>query len=344
VSGSRFIPFNRPYATGREAAAIQEAIAGGHLSGNGPASARCCEWLRNATGSGTVLLTHSCTGALEMAVLLSEVGPGDEVIMPSFTFVSTANAVALRGATPVFVDVREDTLNIDEEKAAAAVGDRTRAILPVHYAGVGADMDAICRIAAEHELVVIEDAAQGILSRYRGHSLGSLGHAAALSFHETKNVSCGEGGALLVNDPTWARRAEILHEKGTNRREFFRGHVDKYSWVDIGSSFLLSDLSAAYLWEQLQDAKAITDRRLLIWHAYHAAFEPLEQEGLLRRPVVPSECEHNAHMYYVLCRDLASRTEVIQRLAERGVNAVFHYVPLTRSRAAGWAVRTGISR
>lgn len=333
MSESRFIPFNRPYSTGREAAAIQEAIAGGHLSGNGPWSARCNEWLRNATGSATVLLTHSCTGALEMAVLLAEIEPGDEVIMPSFTFVSTANAVALRGGIPVFVDIREDTLTMDVEQAAVAVSARTRAILPVHYAGVGADMDAICRLAEAHDLYVIEDAAQGILARYRGRPLGSIGHAAALSFHETKNVSCGEGGALLVNDPAWAERAEILHEKGTNRRKFFRGHVDKYSWVDLGSSFLLSDLAAAYLWEQLQHAKEITDRRLLIWDAYHAAFEPLEERGLLRRPIVPEDCEHNAHMYYVLLRDLDARTKVIQRLAERGVNAVFHYVPLHDSAA-----------
>lgn len=329
----RFVPFNRPYSTGREFAAIQEAIAAGHLSGNGPFSARCIEWLENATGSRSALLTHSCTGALEMAVILSGVGPDDEVIMPSFTFVSTANAVVLRGAVPVFVDIREDTLNLDESKVEAAVTPRTRAIMPVHYAGVGVAMDEIERVAAEHELVVIEDAAQGILSRYRGRPLGSLGHAAALSFHETKNVSCGEGGALLVNDPAWVERAEILHEKGTNRRKFFRGQVDKYSWVDVGSSFLLSDLNAAYLWAQLERAQEITDRRLLIWEAYHAALAPLEDLGLLRRPIVPPDCEHNAHMYYILLRDLPTRTAVIDSLAEQGVNAVFHYVALHDSEA-----------
>lgn len=329
----RFVPFNRPYSTGREAATIEQALAAGHLSGNGPFSARCSDWLREGIGSATVLLTHSCTGALEMAVLLAEVGAGDEVILPSFTFVSTANAVALRGAVPVFVDIREDTLNLDEAQVEAAVTERTRALIPVHYAGVGAEMDEIGRIAAAHGLVVIEDAAQGILSSYRGRPLGSLGHAAALSFHETKNVSCGEGGALLVNDPDWSERAEILHEKGTDRSKFFRGQVDKYSWVDIGSSFLLSDLNAAYLWAQLEQAHEITARRLAIWQAYHEALAPLEEQGLLRRPIVPADCEHNAHMYYVLLSDLATRTAVIERLAERGVNAVFHYVPLHDSEA-----------
>jgi dTDP-4-amino-4,6-dideoxygalactose transaminase len=327
------IPFNRPYATGREIEHIRDAVASGHLSGNGPYSARCADALERETKSRRALLTHSCTGALEMAAILAGIGPGDEVIMPSFTFVSTANAVVLRGGVPVFVDVRPDTLNLDETLVEEAVTPRTRAILPVHYAGVGCELDVLVDVAQRHDLMLIEDAAQGILATYRDRPLGSFGDVAALSFHETKNVHCGEGGALLVNRPELEERAEIIHEKGTNRRRFLRGQIDKYSWVDIGSSFLLSDLSAAFLWAQLEHAREITDARLAIWDAYHAAFAELETEGRIRRPIVPAHCRHNAHMYYLLLADLDDRTRFIESVRELGVNAIFHYVPLHDSEA-----------
>jgi dTDP-4-amino-4,6-dideoxygalactose transaminase len=280
---------------------------------------------------------------LEMAAILAEVGPGDEVVMPSYTFVSTANAFVLRGAKPVWVDIREDTLNLDERLVESAITERTRAIVPVHYAGVGCDMEAIGEIARRHRLLVIEDAAQGIMAWHgpEERALGAMGHLGALSFHETKNVSCGEGGALLVNDPRWIRRAEILQEKGTNRHEFFRGTVDKYTWVDVGSSFLLSEVSAAFLAAQLEYAASITGRRLRIWDAYFEAFAPLEEAGLLRRPVVPPGCRHNAHMFYVLAKDRAARDALISRLADRGVHAVFHYVPLHSSPAGRQHGRPG---
>lgn len=322
------IPFNRPYTTGAEFGYIQEAVANGHISGNGPFSARCVEWLERTVGSQRALLTHSCTGALEMAALLADLRPGDEVIMPSFTFVSTANAVVLRGAAPVFVDVRADTLNLDETQIEAAISASTRAIVVVHYAGVACEMDEICAIADRHGLVVIEDAAQAILASYRGRPLGSFGSYAALSFHETKNIQCGEGGALLVNDPAGVDRAEIVHEKGTNRRAFFRGHVDKYTWVDVGSSYLLSDVAAAFLWAQLEDAREIVELRRRIWRAYHAGLADLEAAGRLRRPVVPEGCSDNAHLYYVLLPTERERDRILGELNAAGVNAVFHYVPL----------------
>jgi dTDP-4-amino-4,6-dideoxygalactose transaminase len=336
------IPFNKPFLTGRELGYIAEAHANGHLAGNGAFSKRCCGWLEERLGCDRALLTHSCTAALEMAAILSGVGPGDEVIMPSFTFVSTANAFVLRGATPVFVDIRADTLNLDERLVEAAITDRTRAIVPVHYAGVGCDMDTIMRIAADHDLLVIEDAAQGLLSAYRERPLGSIGHMAALSFHETKNIIAGEGGALLINDQRFAERAEVIWEKGTNRAQFFRGQVDKYTWVDLGSSFLPGEITAAFLWAQMEEADAITARRLAIWSRYHEAFAPLEASGAVRRPIVPPDCRQNGHMYYLLLRDLEVRTAFIERLKERGINPVFHYVPLhaspfgrTVGRAAG---------
>lgn len=335
------IPFNKPFLTGRELGYIAEAHANGHLAGNGAFSKRCCAWLEDRVGSRKALLTHSCTAALEMAAILSGVGPGDEVIMPSFTFVSTANAFVLRGATPVFVDIRPDTLNIDETLIEAAITERTRAIVPVHYAGIGCDMDAIMRIAASHNLLVIEDAAQGLLSDYRERPLGAIGHMAALSFHETKNIISGEGGALLINDERFAERAEIIWEKGTNRAQFFRGQVDKYTWVDLGSSFLPGEITAAFLWAQMEEADAITARRLAMWSRYHEAFAPLEAEGLVRRPVVPPDCRQNGHLYYLLLPDLASRTAFIERLKGHGINPVFHYVPLHASpfgRTAGRAV------
>jgi dTDP-4-amino-4,6-dideoxygalactose transaminase len=277
------------------------------------------------------LLTHSCTAALEIAAMLADLRPGDEVIMPSYTFVSTANAFVLRGATPVFVDIRPDTLNIDETKIEAAVTERTKAIVPVHYAGVSCEMDTIMDIARRHHLLVIEDAAQGIMSTYKGRPLGSIGHMAALSFHETKNIISGEGGALLINDSGFVERAEIIREKGTNRSQFFRGQVDKYTWVDVGSSYLPGEIVAAFLWAQMEEADAINRRRLDIWATYHQWFASLEKAEKIRRPIVPRECTHNAHMYYVLLPDLATRSRVIERLKVRGVQTVFHYIPLHSS-------------
>jgi dTDP-4-amino-4,6-dideoxygalactose transaminase len=327
------VSFNQPYLTGRELQFISEAHAAGHLAGDGLFTRRCSDWLESEIGCSKALLTHSCTAALEIAALLAEVGPGDEVIMPSYTFVSTANAFVLRGATPVFVDIREDTLNLDEKLLEQAITDRTRAIVPVHYAGVACEMDTINDIAREHGLLVIEDAAQGIMSTYKGRPLGGIGDLGALSFHETKNITCGEGGALLVDDSRLADRAEIIREKGTNRAQFFRGHVDKYTWVDIGSSYLTSELSAAFLWAQILEVRGITDRRLALWQRYHDAFEAAEKSGLLRRPIVPEHCSHNAHMYYLLLHDLDARTRFIDHMSAAGIGCVFHYVPLHQSPA-----------
>jgi dTDP-4-amino-4,6-dideoxygalactose transaminase len=325
------IPFNKPYLTGRELSYIAQAHQNGHLSGDGEFTKKCHAWLEKEIGCQKALLTHSCTGALEMAAMLANIGPGDEVIMPSYTFVSTANAFALRGATPVFVDIRPDTLNLDETKIEAAITSKTRAIVPVHYAGVACEMDTIMEIASRHKLIVIEDAAQGIESSYKGRSLGSIGHLATLSFHETKNIISGEGGALLINSPEMCARAEIIREKGTNRSQFFRGQVDKYTWVDFGSSYLPSELVAAFLWAQMEESEDITRRRLDIWDGYHSALEYLEDHGEIRRPLVPPECQHNAHMYYLLLPDLESRTAFISKLAENDIGAVFHYVPLHSS-------------
>jgi dTDP-4-amino-4,6-dideoxygalactose transaminase len=325
------IPFNKPFMTGRELWYISQAHANGHLAGNGEFSKRCCAWLEDRIGSQKALLTHSCTAALEMAAILSGVGVGDEVIMPSFTFVSTANAFVLRGATPVFVDVRADTLNIDPTKIEAAITPRTKAIVPVHYAGVACDMDEIMEIAARHDLLVIEDAAQGLLADYRGRPLGGIGHMAALSFHETKNLISGEGGALLINDPRFVDRAEVVWEKGTNRSQFFRGQVDKYTWVDLGSSYLPGEIIAAFLWAQMEEADAITARRHAIWSAYDESLVDLELAGDVRRPIVPLECSHNAHMYYLLLPNLERRTAFIERLKANGIQTVFHYVPLHAS-------------
>lgn len=322
------IPFNRPYMTGRELDYIAEAHAHGHLAGDGIFTKRCHAWLERTTGARRALLTHSCTAALEMAALLLDLEPGDEVIMPSFTFVSTANAFALRGAVPVFVDIRPDTLNIDENLIEAAITPRTRAICVVHYAGVGCEMDAIGSIAARHGLAIVEDAAQGILATYRDRPLGAIGAFGALSFHETKNIIAGEGGALLVNDPHFVERAEIIREKGTNRAQFFRGQVDKYTWVDIGSSYLPSEILAAFLAAQIEEAEAITTRRLALWNHYHEALAPLEAAGRLRRPVVPPHCTHNAHMYYVLLDGIDTRTRFIAALKSDDIHPVFHYVPL----------------
>ncbi len=322
------IPFNRPWATGRELACVQQAIDGGRLSGNGPFTRRCQTWLEERTGAPRAFLTHSATAALEMAALLLDLQPGDEVILPSFTFVSTANAFVLRGAVPVFVDIRPDTLNLDERQVEAAITSRTRALVPVHYAGVGCAMDHLLEIARRHGLAVVEDAAQGLLATFQGRPLGGFGDLAALSFHETKNVICGEGGALLVNRPDLIARAEILWEKGTDRSRFFRGEVDRYTWVDVGSSFLPSEIEAAFLWPQLEDAEDLTSRRLALWHRYHDAFAPLEATGRLRRPIVPANCQGNGHLYHLLLPTLAEHTALIDALAADDIQAVFHYVPL----------------
>ena len=327
------IDFNRPYVVGKEFDYIQEAMKAAHLSGNGQFTKKCQAWLEQKLGSRKALLTHSCTAALEMAAILADIQPGDEVIMPSFTFVSTANAFVLRGGVPVFVDIRPDTLNLDESKIEAAITPKTKAIAVVHYAGVGCDMDAIMAIADRHGLVVIEDAAQGIMSSYKGKARGAIGHLGALSFHETKNVVSGEGGALLVNDDRYTQRAEIIWEKGTNRSQFFRGQVDKYTWVDIGSSFLPSEILAAFLWAQLEEVESITERRIAIWERYHRGLASAQAIGALRGPVIPDGCTNNAHMYYVLGRDHRTQVGVLQVLKDSGAQAVFHYVPLHSSPA-----------
>jgi dTDP-4-amino-4,6-dideoxygalactose transaminase len=326
-------PFNKPYMTGKELWYIAQAHANGHLAGDGSFTKKCNAWLEARTGAHKALLTHSCTAALEMAAIMADIQPGDEVIMPSYTFVSTANAFVLRGGVPVFVDIRPDTLNIDETKIEAAITEKTRAIVPVHYAGVGCEMDAIMAIARKHDLLVIEDAAQGVMASYKGRPLGSIGHMGALSFHETKNVISGEGGALLVNDPRFSERAEIIREKGTNRSQFFRGQVDKYTWVDVGSSYLPSELVAAFLSAQMEEADSITRQRIALWNTYHQWMEEPETSGRIRRPVIPAHCAHNAHMYYLLLQDLETRSTFIARLKELGINPVFHYVPLHSSPA-----------
>ncbi|HZI30342.1 MAG TPA: dTDP-4-amino-4,6-dideoxygalactose transaminase [Gemmatimonadaceae bacterium] len=327
------IPFNRPAVVGRELNNIVQALSDRHFSGDGSFTRRCHEWLERETGTAKALLTHSCTAALEMAAILADLKPGDEVILPSFTFVSTANAVALRGAVPVFVDIRPDTLNLDESKVEDAITDRTRAIIVVHYAGVACEMDAFEAITRRRELILIEDAAQGMRSTYKGRPLGSIGALGTFSFHETKNVISGEGGALLVNDSRLISRAEIIREKGTNRSSFFRGQVDKYTWVDIGSSYLPGEIIAAFLYAQLEDSTALTESRRRVWDRYHEAFAELERDGKVRRPVVPPDCGHNAHLYYLLLPDLTTRTRFIARLKERGIAALFHYVPLHDSPA-----------
>ena len=327
------IPFNRPHMTGKELWYIARAHHNSMLAGDGPFTAACSKWLEERTGTRRAMLTHSCTAALDMSAILADVGPGDEVIMPSFTFVSTANAFVLRGATPVFLDVRADTLNMDERLIEQALTPRTKAIVPVHYAGVGCEMDPILDIARRKNLFVIEDAAQGLMADYKGRALGTLGALGAVSFHETKNVISGEGGALLVNDERLVERAEIIREKGTDRSRFFRGQVDKYTWVDIGSSFLPGEIIAAFLLAQLEEADAITAQRLQLWDLYHQAFERLERAGRLRRPILPPGCRHNAHMYYILLPTPELRTRLIERLGAQEIMSVFHYVPLHSSPA-----------
>ncbi len=326
-------PFNRPYTVGSELEYVEEALGHGQLSGNGQITRRCAAWLEERCGSSRVLLTHSCTGALEMAALLAEVGEGDEVVMPSFTFPSTANAFVLRGATPVFVDVTEDTLNLDCEQLEDAVGPRTRAIAPVHYSGVACEMDTICAVAEQAGAMVIEDAAQGVLATYKDRPLGSIGALGTLSFHETKTLSSGEGGALLVNDPELVDRAEVLLEKGTDRTRFFRGEIDKYTWLDVGSSFLMSEVTAAFLYAQFEVAPEIVSKRVATWERYHQGLAGLEQAGRLRRPAIPADRRHNGQAYWLLLPTPELREELIAGLGERGIAAIFHYVPLHGTRA-----------
>lgn len=324
----REIPFNKPYLTGNEIEYIKQSHAIGNLSGDGFYTKKSSAWLESKTKTKKALLTHSCTAALEMAALLAEIQPGDEIIMPSYTFVSTANAFVLRGGVPVFVDIRADTLNINEKLIQAAITKKTKAIVPVHYAGVACEMDEIMQIARQHNLLVIEDAAQGVMSSYKGQALGSIGHIGAYSFHETKNIISGEGGAILINQEEFALRAEIIREKGTNRSQFYRGQVDKYTWQDIGSSYLPGEDIAAFLLAQLECAEEITQKRLTIWNKYHQAFEHLEQQGVIRRPFIPEGCTQNGHMYYVVLNSLAERTALIQKFKSHNIHPVFHYIPL----------------
>ena len=325
------IQFNQPYATGKEMIYAAEAHRNHHLSGDGAFTKRCHQWIEERTGCARALLTHSCTSALEMAALLLDIKSGDEVILPSYTFVSTANAFVLRGAVPVFVDIREDTLNLDEKLIEDAITTRTRAIVPVHYAGVACEMDSIVGIARRHDLRIVEDAAQGIMAGYKNRALGAIGDLGSFSFHETKNIISGEGGSLMVRDEELAQRAEIIREKGTDRGRFFRGEVDKYTWQDVGSSFLPNEITAAFLWAQLQEAERITRERMDIWRRYHQMLATLEQGELLRRPIIPSCCQHNGHLYYVLLAPHIDRQAVLRELKDNGIHAVFHYVPLHSS-------------
>ncbi len=322
------IGFNRPTLAGNELEYIRQAIANEQTAGDGRFTRRCHEWLERMLGAPQALITHSCTAALEMAALLFDLEPGDEVIMPSYTFVSTANAVALRGGVPVFVDIRSDTLNIDERLIEEAITPRTKAIFVVHYGGVGCEMEPIMEIADRHRLLVAEDAAQGLMSRYQGRPLGSIGQLAAISFHETKNLISGEGGALVVNDRRFVSRAEIIREKGTNRSAFLRGEVDKYTWMDIGSSYLPSDMIAAFLLAQFEHAERLLAERRVTWARYHEGFAHLEQRGQCRRPIVPATCEHNAHLYYLLLPNTVARDALIARLRAQEIYAPFHYIPL----------------
>ncbi|MGF6591414.1 dTDP-4-amino-4,6-dideoxygalactose transaminase [Pseudomonas sp. 2835] len=332
--GCSMIPFNKPPYTGAEDQYVIAAMRSDKMSGDGEFSQRCQQWFETNFGCLRTLLTPSCTQALEMAALLLDIGPGDEVIMPSYTFVSTANAFVLRGAKIVFVDVRADTMNIDETLVEQAITERTKAIVPVHYAGVACEMDTLMAIAEKHGLFVVEDAAQGMMSTYKGRPLGTIGHLAAYSFHETKNyTSGGEGGLLLINDERFVLRAEVIREKGTNRSQFFRGQVDKYTWRDIGSSFLPGELQAAYLYAQLEKSKEINARRLQIWDMYHQAFAASESQGLVQRPRVPEGCEHNGHMYYLKLQSLDQRAQFISHMRQREILTPFHYIPLHASPA-----------
>lgn len=322
------IGFNIPPVIGTEEKYVKQAIEAHKICGDGEFTKKCKEWMENRFKAEEVLLTTSCSSALEMAALLADIKLGDEVIMSAFTFVSTANAFVLRGAKIVFVDIRPDTMNIDENLIEAAITDRTKAIVPVHYAGVACEMDKILEIAKKHNLLVIEDAAQGVMAKYKDKYLGTIGDIGCYSFHETKNYSSGEGGAVVFKDNRYTEMAEIIREKGTNRSKFFRGQVDKYTWVECGSSYLPSDINAAYLWAELEQADKINDNRLATWDYYNKNLKILEDEGYIQRPYIPEECKHNAHMYYIKAKDLEERTNLIKYLKENGVQAVFHYIPL----------------
>lgn len=322
------INFNVPPFTGNEMEYIKKAVENQKICGDGPFTKKCSEWIEEQTGTEKCLLTTSCTHATELAALLSQIKEGDEVIMPAFTFVSTADAFVLRGAKAVFVDIRPDTMNLDETKIEAAITSRTKAIVPVHYAGVACEMDAIMDIAKRHQLLVIEDAAQGIMASYHGQALGAIGDFGCYSFHETKNFSMGEGGALLIKDRKYIEEAEIIREKGTNRSKFYRGQIDKYTWVNYGSSYLPSDMNAAYLWAQLEQAQEITNARLARWEQYDTLLQPLKERGILELPTIPEGCVHNGHMYYAKARNLEERTELLAFLKENGIWSVFHYIPL----------------
>lgn len=322
------IRFNVPPYTGKELDYIKVAVENQKICGDGEFTKKCNEWMENKTGTAKALLTTSCTHATELAAILADIQPGDEVIMPAYTFVSTADAFVLRGATAVFVDIRPDTMNMDEDLIEAAITSKTKAIVPVHYAGVSCEMDKIMEIAKKYNLVVVEDAAQGIMSTYKGKALGTIGNFGCFSFHETKNFSMGEGGALLIRDEKDIENAEIIREKGTNRAKFFRGQIDKYTWVEKGSSYLPSEMNAAYLYAQLELADEITADRMATWNRYYEAFQALEEEGKIELPFIPEHCTHNAHMFYLKCKDLEERTALIQFLKENDILAVFHYVPL----------------
>lgn len=322
------INFNVPPFTGKEMDYIRECVENQKICGDGVYTKKCNEWLEKKTGSTKCLLTTSCTHATELAALLAEIQPGDEVIMPAYTFVSTADAFVLRGAVPVFVDIRPDTMNIDENLIEAAITEKTKAIVPVHYAGVSCEMDKIMELAKKYNLVVIEDAAQGVMSTYKGKALGTIGDFGCFSFHETKNYSMGEGGALLIRDEKYVEDAEIIREKGTNRSKFYRGQIDKYTWVNFGSSYLPSDMNAAYLYAQLEMAEEINDARLACWERYYENLKPLAKAGYIELPVVPQVCVHNAHMFYIKAKDIEERTELIAHLKDNGVMSVFHYIPL----------------
>lgn len=327
------ITFNVPPTVGTELQYIEDAIANHKICGDGSFTKKCSAWLEENTGCARALLTTSCTHATELAAILTNIQPGDEVIMPSYTFVSTADAFVLRGAKAIFVDIRPDTMNIDEKLIEDAITEKTRAIVPVHYAGVACEMDTICEIAKRHHLSVIEDAAQGVKATYKGKVLGSIGDFGCYSFHETKNYSMGEGGALLIQDPKQITQAEIVREKGTNRSQFFRGEVDKYTWMAAGSSYLPSELNAAYLWAQLEQADIIFDNRMHIWNTYYTLLKDLQQEGYIELPVIPDDCEHNAHMFYIKAKNLEERTQLISYLKTKEIQCVFHYVPLHSSPA-----------
>ncbi len=322
------ISFNVPPFSGKELEYVKMAVEAHKICGDGQFTKKCNAWLEKRFNAQKVLLTTSGSTALDMAALMCDIQPGDEVILPSFTFSSTANAFVLAGARLVFVDIRPDTMNIDETKIEEAITERTKVIVPVHYAGVACEMDTIMDIAKRHHLKVVEDAAQGVMSTYKGRALGTIGDFGCFSFHETKNYSMGEGGALLINDPAYNEQAEILREKGTNRSKFFRGQVDKYTWVDFGDSYLPSDMNAAYLWAQLEKADEINNDRLGSWNAYHQALLPLAASGAIEIPFIPEECIHNAHMFWIKCRDLEERTKFIQSMKEKGIGCVFHYIPL----------------